>query len=391
MGNRWHSRARARSAGWLVAGGVSFALAACTIEVKRSDGDAGVPDEASAGGKGGSDATSGSGDTTSTGGGSAGGDASGGPNGSGGAAGKASGSAGAGMGAASAGTAGAAPSDNCPDDPSADQTDTDGDGKGDACDDDDDNDGFIDEDDPSPKDPKVPGDFSTPEKILADPRVTAAIAALKDAGYDLKTHTETSPPDITGYYRKESGSGSFVANSGGGGVGQTIVGLEFHEVQHDDGHLDGYTVAFSGDAATSYSIERSTTIRGTGSEYTTYSTSRGVCTESSSNYTLFAISITSASVEPATGNLLDQLSLGVTIGTLGELTSACAERYNGNVENVGEWTASQVNLQQRVQPSDLEYMCVDADAAYVPTQTWTESGGKACECTSAYAKSCASG
>jgi hypothetical protein len=408
MKNRRHWRAHARWAGWLVAGGVSFALAACSIEVQRSDGAAGdpsAPQGASSGGKDGSVATSGSGGTTSTGA-SAGANASGGLKGSGGAgdsssggrtsasggaAGKAAGSAGVGAGAAGAGTAGAAPSDNCPDDPSGDQTDTDGDGKGDVCDSDDDNDGFVDEDDPSPKDPKVPGDFSTPEKILADPRVTMALAALKDAGYDLKTHTETSPPDISGYYRKESGTGSFVANSGGGGVGETIVGQELHDIQHDDGHLDGYSVAFNGGVATSYSIGRSTIIRGTGNEYTTYSTSRGVCTESNSNYTLFALTITSASVDPTTGNLVDQLSLGVTIGALGELTSACAERYDGNVENVGEWTASQTDLQQRVQPSDLDYMCVDADAAYVPTQSWTKSDGTACECTSAYATSCASG
>jgi hypothetical protein len=282
----------------------------------------------------------------------------------------------------------AAPSDNCPGDPSSDQTDTDGDGKGDVCDDDDDDDGFLDDDDPSPKDPKVPGDFSTPEKILADAHVTKALAALKDAGYDLKTHTETSPPDISGYYRKAEYEGSFVANSGGGGVGRAIAGEEFHEVQTADGRYDSYSLSFSGSQPTGFGVGRSRIVRGTGNEFTIYSTARGVCTENTSNYTLFSIGITSGSVDAATGDWVNVLGIGVTIGTTGELTDACASRYDGLVENAGEWAATEEDRDEKVAASELEYMCVDGDAAYVPTQTWSGTGGKACECTTDYAVSC---
>ena len=371
----------------LALGGALLTVSACTIKTGSADDDAsesGKPGDAAA--TGGTSANGGSGPATS---GGTSGAGTGGEKSSGGAGGASNGAAGKGAAlAGNGGAAGAAASDNCPDDPSPDQTDTDGDGKGDVCDDDDDNDGFLDGDDPSPKDPNVPGDFSTPEKILADPRVVKALAALADAGYHLKTHTETSPPDISGYYRKADGEGSFVANSGGGGVGQSITGEEFREILNADGRYDSYSVSFANGSPLTFGLGRSRIVRGTGNEFTIYSTAHGVCTENDSNYTLFSIGITSASVDPATGDWLGALALGVTIGTMGELTDACASRYNGLVEKTGEWTASQEDRDEKVAVSELEYMCVDGDAAYVPTQTWTGTGGKACQCTTDYAVSC---
>ncbi|HWP06645.1 MAG TPA: hypothetical protein VNN72_12920, partial [Polyangiaceae bacterium] len=269
-----------------------------------------------------------------------------------------------------------------------DQTDTDHDGLGDVCDPDDDDDGFRDDDDPEPKNTAVPGDYSTPEKVLANPTVKEALAALHDAGYDIVTHTETSPPDVSGYFRKEDGEGEFVANSGGGGVGSSIVGQETRVDLNDDGTLDAFQVAYSGSKPTSYTVRRGELLRGTGNEFTIYAMSRLVCTESGSDYTTYDLRITSGTLDAATGDWKNLLNLNVTVASRGTLTSACASRANGLTENVDEWAASSIELFARVKPADLEYLCVDGDAGYAPTETWTGAGGKACQCTTAYAVSC---
>ena len=74
--------------------------------------------------------------------------------------------------------------------------------------------------------------------------------------------------------------------------------------------------------------------------------------------------------------------------TAGELTTVCADRLNGEIEFVGGWGVAEVGLVSRVEPSDLVYMCVDEDFAYVPTETWTDSDGQACQCTTDYEISC---
>lgn len=314
-----------------------------------------------------------------------GGSASGGSD-SGGSAG--SGSSGADGSAGSGGDATGGPaSDNCPDDPSSDQTDTDSDGQGDVCDEDDDQDGFLDDDDPKPLDTDVPGDFSTPEKVLADPRIEAAIAGLHDAGFEFEARLEKDPPDVTGYFRKEDGEGEFVANSGGGDVGVNIVGYETRLRATDDSRLESAELSFTSGSPISFSIVTSQTLRGKGKKYTIYTTFRSVCTEAGSNHVRFGVSIDSGSVD-ANGNLIDTLSLHATVATQGELSSECAARANGLTENENEWSASSVPLQTKVDPSELEFMCVDRDAGYVPTETWSRSN-KDCECTVDYEVACA--
>jgi hypothetical protein len=383
----------------VLATAVLVAATSCVVKNSGSDDDAGEgggSGEPSSGGTGGSGATAGSGSSGKAGTTSGGAGATMSNGGSGATAGStaaggggSSGSSAAGTSAAvSGGEAGAAPSDNCPGSAEPDQTDTDDDGQGDVCDADDDDDGFNDDDDPEPKNPAVPGDYSTPEKVLANPKIQEALKALHDAGFDLPTHTETTPPDVSGYLRKEDGDGEFVANSGGGGVGQSIVGHEKRVELNDDATLDSYEVSFADDEPTAYGIRRGQLLRGTGNEFTIYSASRTVCTEGGADFATYSLGITSGTLDAATGNWKDVLALHVTVATSGTRTSTCANRFNGETENVDAWTASSIPLVSEVEPATLEYLCVEGDAGYAPTETWTGAAGKACECTAEYAVSC---
>jgi len=380
----------------LLATATLVAATACVVKSSDSDGDAGEGGGSGEPSMGGSGATAGSGSGGKAGASSGGGAGAGGSaayGGSGATAGSTAAGAGGSSGSSAAGGmsaagSGAAPADNCPESADPDQTDTDDDGQGDVCDADDDDDGFDDDSDPEPKNPAVPGDYSTPEKVLANAKIQEALAALHDAGYDLPTHTETTPPDVSGYTRKEAGDGEFVANSGGGGVGQSIVGFERRIDLNADGTLDSFEVSFSGSEPTSYSIKHGQLLRGTGNEFTTYSTARTVCTEGGADFAIYSVGIASATLDPATGDWKDRLTLSVTVATSGTKTSACADRFNGETENVDEWTSSLTPLISAVEPATLEYLCVEGGDGYAPTETWAGADGETCECTTEYALSC---
>lgn len=381
--------------------GVGLLLTACTIEVPNPDeyeyetggggSDAGDSDAGSGGNSGGTSGNTGTTSNTSAGGATNGGNAgptsgAGSSSGAGGSSGGMTSNAATTEGGAGDGATGASADDNCPEDASSDQTDTDGDGQGNVCDDDDDQDGFADEEDPEPLDVDVPGDFSTPEKVLADPRMADAIESLREAGFELETYLETNPPDVAGYFRKEAGEGEFVANSGGGGVGVAIIGSESRTLLSENGRLETSKVSFDSEPI-AFSIVTGQTLRGTGKKFTIYRTSRSVCTESDSNYVRYFVTIESGKVN-ANGDLVDVLSLGLTVASQGELTPDCADRANGLTENENEWTAALAPLTSKLEVSDLEYMCVDGDFGYAPTETWSRAA-KACECTLDYQVSCA--
>ena len=117
--------------------------------------------------------------------------------------------------------------DNCVNDANADQLDTDNDGSGNICDLDDDNDGFDDTEDPDPLDAANPGDFSTPQAILADARVQAAIQQLESQGIHIQASTDLDPPSIAGNYLWAENEGVFTATSNGEQVGNLRVGSVF--------------------------------------------------------------------------------------------------------------------------------------------------------------------
>ena len=164
----------------------------------------------------------------------------------------------------------------------------------------------------------------------------------------------------------------------------SITGYENRSELDAQGLLDSVSVAFVDGMPNSYGIQRGQLVRGTGNEFTLYKMARSVCTESSSNYTIFSLGMASGTIEAGTGNMLDTLTLTVTIGTSGTLTTACATRLNGLTENEGEWTASETPLIERIDLSALEYMCEDGGNGYAPTETWSRTDGTACTCTTAY-------
>ena len=116
--------------------------------------------------------------------------------------------------------------DNCPGIDNPDQLDFDSDGIGDLCDDDDDGDGFADNDDIAPLDSTSPGDFSSPEAIINNPVVADVLLELENRGLPIALSLDNDPPDISGIYRREEGTGTVLETSNGETIGQIFSGRE---------------------------------------------------------------------------------------------------------------------------------------------------------------------
>jgi hypothetical protein len=234
--------------------------------------------------------------------------------------------------------------DNCIDVANVDQRDLDGDELGDACDEDDDGDGFPDAEDPDPFDPDNPGDFSSPEAILASAPIQDAIEAIEALGFEFNPSLALSPPNVSGRYRVEPLTSSVLATSSGTGIGSALGGVEFTFISTEPllvATVDSFafapdgTVIFDGRGA---ERGRGVPIRGGGNRFAIFGVGGGSrCVLDGSDVRRFSVSILTGSIDPDSGDLVDQRSLSVTVATEGVLTPACADAFVGETEFVGEW------------------------------------------------------
>lgn len=270
------------------------------------------------------------------------------------------------------------------------EPDTDADGVADSLDPDDDNDGFSDANDPAPLDASVPGDFSTPEAILADPLVRAALEEAEGQGFAVEALTGAAPRDIGGYYLEPDGETTFVASDNGESVGGTRLGAEFRYDRRDDDTVDSAVVNFDGTEPRSYSLSRGALLRGEGDRYTRYSRSRVTCTVDGADFTVLFVGISTGELDSASGDIVGRRRISISVDTEGELTERCATLVAGGAELVGGWSASESNRVFRVEPSEFRFMCVadDGERAFAPTESWTESDGERCACTTDYTTEC---
>ncbi len=254
--------------------------------------------------------------------------------------------------------------------------------KGNVCDTDDDNDGFLDADDPEPLNAKVPGDFSTPEAIINHTLVKKAINQAKNTAHKIETHLEKSPPNLTWYYRVESRHGKFVLTSNDKEIGRPLVGSE-NRITVQEGHLiDQAKISFAETIPVSYKFSDGSIIRGKDNSFTIYTRGKNVCTEADSNYTMYMIGIHTATLDTQSGNIIGSKELAVNIGTKGELTQACIDRYAAENEKKGGWSIFTYEHMEKIEDvNTLQYMCVDEGKAYIPTERWQNVKSELCSCT----------
>lgn len=238
--------------------------------------------------------------------------------------------------------------DNCVTVANATQDDFDGDGTGDACDSDDDDDGFRDNEDPDPLDLENPGDFSTPEAILANPVIRASLQEFRDQGFVFEPSLELEPADISGTYSYNSDSGQFIATGNGDSVGNGFCPGQFSITVAPNLTFASEDVSFCNGETTSVGSGVGF-VRGTGLNITSYSTGHGTCVENGSAYETFTVGISTSRIDASTGDNVDVINFFVNVAVRGELTATCAARDAGNLELVGGWMASQFDRQTRVE------------------------------------------
>jgi hypothetical protein len=258
--------------------------------------------------------------------------------------------------------------------------DSDGDGLVDACDPDDGNDGFSDSQDPWPMDVARPGDYSTPEKILAAPAVVAALAAAKKAGAELAIQTGTTPPELTGHYIKWFGEGRGIASSDRRAVGMRLSGSE-SRLTVRKGIATGAWVSFVPDRRLSFGVNEITLVRGQGDLYTLYEMRRVPCSDGKG--TKLMVSLLSGTWDSTAGRRRDERSLSVVVQMDGKSSAAeCKDKA---------WWVDHTPEIVQVEPGALNFMCRDGATAYVAGESWTRPDDSTCMCTSDFQVSCKEG
>jgi len=226
-----------------------------------------------------------------------------------------------------------------------------------------DGDGFHDAIDIAPNDASIPGDFSTPEKILANEKVKYMLKKGKENDVKVHTYLEHNPPNLTGYYKSEEGgyAGSIINDNF---VLPFVYLASEKRVCSTKERYDEY-FSFAGKNTSLYS-RKYAMLRGNKKEYTIYSPYLGICQNNRKKH-YNGVNIYSAKLN-SEGDLIKSSEITVALYT----GSNCK----------GSFVVSHYSDAKKVTDLDeLEYMCVDGDKAYIPKETWKNKAKESCKCT----------
>jgi len=241
-----------------------------------------------------------------------------------------------------------------------------------------DGDGFNDSIDIAPNDASLPGDFSTVEKILANTKVQKALQIAKEHGVAMRTETGTNPPNLTGVYKKENRVGSIVVTERGRIDGRYRYAFERKICTQGGWYKDAIVDFGNGTSDKKYGSVYNAKIRGEGKYFTVYIPRFFSCTKKD-----FAdgFSIYSGRVN-GDGDLVEYHFINVIIAY---------NNGNRNCSNdgAGKWRVDNMDTAKKVTNLDeLTHMCVDGNKAYTARETWKNSEGKSCSCSSTHEVSC---
>ena len=248
-----------------------------------------------------------------------------------------------------------------------------------------DGDGFHDAIDPAPHDASNPGDFSSPEKILANPAIKVALNAAKKHGVTIRTYLGHNPPNLSGYYVTPAG-GRVLATQTGKTIGRRLVAGE-SRVRTKAERYEEAAVYHSRGKGIAFSYTKGSFLRGEGNNFTTYSPYKQTCTLNGSNYSIYGVTIDSATANLEGGTISGGNSLVVNLAFSGKLTRACEAITVGGSRS--KWNLNHLVSSTKIEDaSDLNYMCVDDNKAYIPEETWENSDKQSCKCTTEYKVEC---
>ena len=228
-----------------------------------------------------------------------------------------------------------------------------------------DGDGFDDRTDSAPNDASIPGDFSTPEKILANAEVQRILNLAKAKGLNVPTNLGKNPPNLTGYYRREYATSTEVNVYGTSSVG--YAGSEKRVCTTNKGYqevLNQFTSAFRTISPHDFKV---TMFRGDKKNYTLYAPTTETC---GNGEMVYGVLIRSGSVN-ANGDRIDEKEIYIPFYKIGHPSAQCFP-----------WEGNSLNNSNKINDLDeLEHMCVDGNKAYIPTETWTNKDKESCKCT----------
>ena len=235
-----------------------------------------------------------------------------------------------------------------------------------------DGDGFKDYMDVAPNDPSKPVDFSTLEKIVAHPKVKAVLEVAKNNGVPIRIETGTNPPNLTGYW-KSGLQGSVISSYKGLHDGSSIRGVE-SRICTAKGYYKEKIVEFVDTFSDRrYYTVSGSKIRGEGNRFTMYYPFLRSCSDGSNAY---GVHVESGKVD-SNGDIVECRSVAVEVA------------YPGSTDCGIKWKVRKYDTHKKVKDlSDLEHMCVDGNKAYIPKETWKNSKGEFCTCTTDHEAEC---